>query len=321
LGQPEGVLRRAAPKERDAASFAEAVATLTWRESVGIDVIFEWLVRMGVPLRDRADVVQDVLLRAFTSWPTFAPSRYAMPARRGGLKQSSDSINRRVFARWLNAIAKNAVANYFHAARRYREDFDPDPLTDDAVDANTPTPDARLVRRATRAELAAALRCVPPVWRRAALGSIQQLADRSGDPPSTLYKIRHRAFAELATLLASDPISCRRAQLAALATARRVLCARGMEDAEARTLLQAALPPRYCVTMLQLCRRARALGLPAWSPGPLALAALATRKAAGAHGDRARYLRKLAAEAAETALTRLCRTLSAAGTQDQHCAS
>jgi len=173
LGRPECVLRRAAPKERDAASFAEAVATLTWRESVGIDVIFEWLERMGVPVRERADVVQDVLLRAFTSWPTFAPSRYAMPAKRGRLKQSSGSIKRRVFARWLNTIAKNAVAHYFLAAWRHREDLDPDPLAEDAVDASTPAPDARLVRRATRAELAAALRCVPPVWRRAAIGNIQ----------------------------------------------------------------------------------------------------------------------------------------------------
>lgn len=135
------------------------------------------------------------------------------------------------------------------------------------------------------------------------------MADRSGAPPSTLYKIRRRALAELGSIFESDPISCRRTQLAALATARRVLCAHGLEDAEARALLQATLPPRYCVTMFQLLRRARALGLPAWPPGPLALAALATREAAGAHGNRARYLRKLAAEAAETALTRLCRTL------------
>lgn len=305
--------RPASSKDRTAQSFAKALASLKLRDMTGVRVVFAWLERFGVPLRDRADLAQEVLLRAFIAWPRYDPTPYIIPPTGARLRGSSPSFDRQTFGRWLNQITRNIATNHLLSARRRPEVLHPDPLGEDVVDTNTPAPDARLERRATRAELAAALRCLRPSWRRAAFGNISRLAARSGAPISTLYKVRERALDELATLLASDPINLWRARLAALAMARRVLTAHGLADADARALLRAAHRARYPVTMLWLCRRGVRLGLPPWSPGPLALAALASREAGVEHGDRARDLRQLAVDAAEMALTRLCRSLGQQG--------
>ena len=311
IGTVLAVLHAAAPKDDKAKTFAAALASLKLRDIQGIDVIVTWLERLGVPLRDRNDLAQEVLIRAFSSWHTYDPSRFRPSSKRGTKKRRARAPGRRsprpAFHRWMNTIAKNVAANYFQAAQHRLEDLVPDPLPEDTPDENTPAPDARVEYFETRAELAAALRSLLPLSRRVLLGSIQLQAARTGQSASTLYNVRNRARAELATMLEGNPISLRRGQLAALATARRVLRAQGLEEREIRALLRAASAGRYSVTVFFLIRRGRALGLPVWVAGPLSLAAIAVREAAGAEGERAGELRRLAVDAAEVALGRLGR--------------
>jgi len=317
------ILHVAAPKDEKARTFAAALSSLKMRDLRGIAVIFAWLERMGVPLRDRSDVAQDILLRAFGSWHTYDSSRArptSKPRKRIQPRRHTKEPERQVvpsaFYRWMNTIARNATVNYFNTAKRRHEDLVPDPLPDDTPDEDTAAPDARLERVETRAELAAALLSLPPLSRRVVLGSVELQAARSRRPQSTLYKVRSRARAELARVLKGDPIGRRRGQLAALATARRVLTAHGLEEREIRALLRAAGAERYSVQMLTLCRRGYALGLPKRVAGPLTLAALAVQEAAVAGGEHTLELRQLAADAAEMALGTLSRAYGGPSTRE-----
>ncbi|MGK3992373.1 RNA polymerase sigma factor [Sorangium sp. So ce1024] len=73
--------------------FREKTFTLVWR----------WLTRLGVPLRDRGDLAQDVLLSAYLSFDNYKPE-ISRPER------------------WLNRIAVHTAAHYRERAQhRYEE--------------------------------------------------------------------------------------------------------------------------------------------------------------------------------------------------------
>lgn len=303
------VLRAGAP--RDGKSFAAALANLRNSDTKGIAVILLWLKRLDVPEEAQADLAQEVMLEAFRSWPKYDPDRNARYRR----KRRSRTDDHKPFRGWLNRITVHTVANYWNVSSRH-EVLDPDPVSEEIPDETSPAPDARLDRVACRAELAAALLCLPASMRRAVFGSVKSLASRSGRPGSTLYKVRNRAHAELAQRLEGDPIGEHRARVGALATARRVLCARGLPHEEARALLLAAASAPRAPKLAALHRRGRAYGLPREAAGPLALAALARQAAEDAEGERAGSLRVLAVDASAAALAQLVRAFRAGTAED-----
>ena len=309
IGAVLAVLRTAAPPGSAAPTLAASLTMLRHKQHRGLDVILAWLKRLGVPVRDRADLAQDVLLRAVAAWSTYDPSLYARPPARPRrrFRGPGPLAPRQVFFRWMRAITRNTAINYFKAATRNPERLHPDPLPEHTLDESTPPPDAARERRDERARLAAALCLLSPLNRRLALGSIPRLAARLREPPSTLYKLRDRARAELAALLRGDPIAMRRGRVVALVVARRALRAHGLTGAEADKLLRAAAGGSYAAEVARLSRRGRALGLPPTIAGALAIAARASREALSAEGERARELWRLAVEAAEAALGRLGR--------------
>jgi RNA polymerase sigma factor (sigma-70 family) len=87
-------------------------------------VVMRWLGRLGVALRDRGDVAQDVLLAAFRSFPTYDPTR-SRPER------------------WLNGITVHVAVQYFERKKHQRDEPGADPLGD-LVD-ESPALDHRII--------------------------------------------------------------------------------------------------------------------------------------------------------------------------------
>jgi len=77
--------------------------------------VWRWLERLGVPVRDRRDVSQEVFLAAHQSFHTYNPLR-ARPER------------------WLNKITVHVAAHYRDRALHRREELTPGDLLDDTVD-------------------------------------------------------------------------------------------------------------------------------------------------------------------------------------------
>lgn len=289
-------------------AFSAALEDLRLGDFRGRDVILAWLERRGVPVRDREDLAQVVLLGALASWSRYDPVSYPAPAHRAtrprGTKPRMDDAHgvprqrtpRESLRRWLHGITNHVVAGYLRDRSRQVEEPCADPIAADIADDHAAAPDSGLERRATRAELSAAVFLLPALSRVATMSRIKPLALRTGRPISTLYKVRERAYATLAGILDMDPIGLWRAQAAAQEMARRALCSRGLPDREARALVRIAVG-RSAVKAAKVWRRARKLGLLSCAAGPLALAALAAREAAGAVGQRARDLVQLAIDA------------------------
>lgn len=299
-------------------SLAEALPELRSRGLRGRDVIIAWLERMGVPLRDRDDLAQDVLLGAVTSWPRYDPVAFTRSAPNAARRrcpkpasaQPDEGQQRRgeraMLQRWMHGITRNVVSRY-REKTGCGEELRPDPLAEDTPDEGALLPDADLEQRATRAELSAAVFLLPPLSRLAAMSAIKELALRTGQPLSTLYKVRARAYAALAGLLKADPVGQWRAQAVALERARRVLCSHGLPDREARALLWLAAH-QPAVEEADVWRRAVELGLAGSAAGPLALAALAAREATDPDDGRcARDLVQLAVDATALGLAQLRR--------------
>lgn len=82
-----------------ASDFAAAVTALRHRGVRGRDVVLLWLAYLGIPVRDREDVAQRVIMKAFAERERFDPA--------GGSRG-----RRHAFERWLMRVAVEAGAGY-----------------------------------------------------------------------------------------------------------------------------------------------------------------------------------------------------------------
>lgn len=82
-----------------ASDFAAAVTALRHRGVRGRDVILLWLACLGIPVRDREDVAQRVIMKAFAERDRFDPA-------------GNSQGRRRAFDRWLTRVAVEASAGY-----------------------------------------------------------------------------------------------------------------------------------------------------------------------------------------------------------------
>lgn len=115
-GSPGRRGRAPTPIDRDEAHRRIFNATMSLK-------VLEWLAKLGVPLRDRPDVRQEVLIAAHKSFPNYDPSR-SRPER------------------WLNKIAVYVAAHYHQLARHRREVLTPvDPRCILEAEAFVPVPD------------------------------------------------------------------------------------------------------------------------------------------------------------------------------------
>src|SRR5262245_10434400 len=85
--------------------------------------VWHWLDRLGVPLRDRRDIAQEVFLAAHQSFHTYDPMR-SRPER------------------WLNKITVHVAAHYRDRAQHRREELTPEDFFD-VVDEE-PGPDEQI---------------------------------------------------------------------------------------------------------------------------------------------------------------------------------
>lgn len=139
-----------------------------------------WLQRFAVPVRDRDDVSQDVLLVAFRKLPTYEPKR-APPYR------------------WLHGITRRVARQYWSRARGEREDPTPDPINED-VDEH-PIADELISQGQEATEAYDLLQQVEPDLRWMLILNlcdgvpVKLIAVERRIPLSTTYKVRARALA------------------------------------------------------------------------------------------------------------------------------
>jgi RNA polymerase sigma-70 factor, ECF subfamily len=136
-----------------------------------------WLDRLGAPMHDMADLVQEVSLSACKSFDAYDPSR-APPER------------------WLNRIAVHVAAHYRDRARHHREES----LSDD-IDAllDAPSAEEQLESECVRRLTLEMLDQLEPELRSVLVAhdldglSMAEVAERYHVPLSTVYKRRVRA--------------------------------------------------------------------------------------------------------------------------------
>ncbi|WP_437808614.1 sigma-70 family RNA polymerase sigma factor [Sorangium sp. So ce1078] len=165
----------------------------------GLAVVAAWIAGMGVPRNDQADVMQRALETATAAWPRFDPD-----FNRPGQESSTAASERlrKLFSRWLYRIVARSVSRYFRQHFRSVEI-----LMDEPLDLETPDP-----RRNAEAELIAEqswlrlletlLRADPEaagilVARDLDERPMREIAELTGIPLSTAYKMRDRARAAL----------------------------------------------------------------------------------------------------------------------------
>jgi RNA polymerase sigma-70 factor (ECF subfamily) len=145
--------------------------------------VWQWLKRLGVTVRDRGDVSQDVFLAAYTSFHTYDPLR-ARPER------------------WLNKITVHVAAHYRARALHRREELTPEDLLDDAVD-EAPGPEEQLEGHQARLLVLELLHKIDADAGAVLIAHdidgipMAEVAEQLGIPLSTAYKWRTRAKARL----------------------------------------------------------------------------------------------------------------------------
>ncbi|AUX41420.1 ECF family RNA polymerase sigma factor [Sorangium cellulosum] len=150
------------------------------------DSVWNWLRRLGVPRRDRRDILQDVFLAGYESFPTYDPLR-ARPER------------------WLNRITVHVAAHYRDRAHHRREELsagraprvaDERPSAEDQIDAEQ-----------TRTLLLSRLTSLDAEERKILIEHdldgvpMATVAEQHGIPLSTAYKWRARAIGALRALV------------------------------------------------------------------------------------------------------------------------
>jgi len=141
--------------------------------------VWQWLDRLGVPLRDRRDVAQEVFLAAHQSFHTYDPMR-SRPER------------------WLNKITVHIAAHYRERAQHRREELTEEDFFD-LVDER-PTPDDLIGISQDRREVLELLQTIKADLRSVLIAHdiddipMAEIAQQRGIPLSTAYKWRARAL-------------------------------------------------------------------------------------------------------------------------------
>ena len=148
--------------------------------------VWHWLDRLGVPLRDRHDVAQEVFLAVHQSFHTYDPMR-ARPER------------------WINKITVNIAAHYRDRAQHRREELTPDSFFD-AIDEQ-PGPDFQIEQEEERLGVLDMLQALDVDLRSVLIAHdidgipMADIAEEHGIPLSTAYKWRARALASFQTIV------------------------------------------------------------------------------------------------------------------------
>jgi RNA polymerase sigma factor (sigma-70 family) len=148
--------------------------------------VWHWLDRLGVPLRDRRDVAQEVFLAAHQSFHTYDPMR-SRPER------------------WLNKITVHIAAHYRDRAQHRREELTAEDFID-LVDER-PAPDVLMDVEQDRRKVMDLLDKIDVELRSVLLAHdiddipMAEIAVQHGIPLSTTYKWRVRALNALQAAL------------------------------------------------------------------------------------------------------------------------
>ncbi|MGK3987294.1 sigma-70 family RNA polymerase sigma factor [Sorangium sp. So ce136] len=151
--------------------FREKTFALVWR----------WLTRLGVPLRDRGDLAQDVLLSAYLSFDNYKPE-ISRPER------------------WLNRIAVHTAAHYRERAQHRYEELVSEEEFPVMVDQSK-TPDELMISDQERLMVLELLHHLDVDAHSILVAHdldgvpMADLAQQRGIPLSTAYKWRARALA------------------------------------------------------------------------------------------------------------------------------
>lgn len=141
--------------------------------------LWDWLARLGVPLRDRGEVSQEVLLAAYQSFHSYDPVR-SPPER------------------WLNGITVHIASHYRDRAYHRREELTPNPPLD--LEDELPRADEQIERIEERFEIWDVLQRVDDDLRSVLVAHdidgipMAEIAAQNGIPLSTAYKWRARAI-------------------------------------------------------------------------------------------------------------------------------
>ncbi|XXX72938.1 sigma-70 family RNA polymerase sigma factor [Sorangium sp. So ce134] len=144
-------------------------------------LIWRWLTRLGVPLRDRGDLAQDVLLSAYLSFDNYKPE-VSRPER------------------WLNRIAVHTAAHYRERAQHRYEELVPEEEFPPLVDESKPA-DELMISDQERLMVLELLHHLDVDAHSILVAHdldgvpMADLAQQRGIPLSTAYKWRARALA------------------------------------------------------------------------------------------------------------------------------
>ncbi|WP_437878016.1 RNA polymerase sigma factor [Sorangium sp. So ce513] len=175
MGQPHRTPAPPMPLDRQRA-FARLFRGKTY------EAVWNWLKRLGVPRRDRRDILQDVFLAGYQSFPTYDPLR-ARPER------------------WLNRITVHVAAHYRDRAHHRREELSsggPPRVADER-----PNAEEQMDAEQTRSLILSRLGSLQAEEQRILIEHdiegvpMALVAEQHGIPLSTAYKWRTRAIAAL----------------------------------------------------------------------------------------------------------------------------
>ncbi|XXX80482.1 sigma-70 family RNA polymerase sigma factor [Sorangium sp. So ce134] len=151
------------------------------------DSVWNWLKRLGVPRRDRRDILQDVFLAGYQSFPTYDPLR-ARPER------------------WLNRITVHVAAHYRDRAHHRREELSSGHAPRRIADER-PNAEEQIDAEETRSLILSRLGSLQTEEQRILIEHdiegvpMATVAEQHGIPLSTAYKWRTRAIASLRALI------------------------------------------------------------------------------------------------------------------------
>ncbi|AUX44955.1 ECF family RNA polymerase sigma factor [Sorangium cellulosum] len=157
----------------------ERAFELLFRERT-FELVWRWLTRLGIPLRDRADLAQDILLSAYLSFESYQPE-ISRPER------------------WLNRITVHASAHYRERAQHRYEELVPDEDIPRLVD-ESPSPEDMLSSEEERLMVLEVLQQLDVEAHSILVAHdldgipMTELARQRGIPLSTAYKWRARAL-------------------------------------------------------------------------------------------------------------------------------
>ncbi|WP_437592654.1 RNA polymerase sigma factor [Sorangium sp. So ce1000] len=180
MGQPHRTLTPSMPLDRQRA-FVRLFRGKTY------DSVWNWLRRLGVPRRDRRDILQDVFLAGYQSFSSYDPLR-ARPER------------------WLNRITVHVAAHYRDRAHHRREELSSGHAPRRVADER-PNAEEQIDAEQTRTLILSRLRSLATEEQRILMEHdidgvpMATVAEQHGIPLSTAYKWRTRALASLRALL------------------------------------------------------------------------------------------------------------------------